>query len=169
MTAILVPVDSSAFSLLALRHLIQRIRGGEPLQLHLLNVQPRFSFFVARFLRHGEIAAFRGERAAAALERAQSVLGEAGIACTREVRFGDAAREIVRCARSGGFDEIVMASWGIGSFAEALCGSITARVLRSSPIPVEVIPAPDHRGIRAYADGAGLGAAILVLAYLAFE
>ena len=169
MALILVPVDCSEFSLLAIRHLIGRARGGEPLRLHLLNVQPRFSFLVARFLCHGEIARFRRERAAEALDRAEQPLKEAGIACTTEVRFGDAAREIVRCARAGGFDAIVMGSWGIASLAEVLCGSITARVLRSSPVPVEVIPAPDHRGARAYADGAGLAAAILVLAYLAFE
>ena len=48
MTTILLPCDGSESALLAVRHAIAEFRRDAGLHVHLLNVQPPFSAYVAR-------------------------------------------------------------------------------------------------------------------------
>jgi len=73
------------------------------------------------------------------------------VAVRREVVTGDPAHEIVRCARDGGCDLIVMATHGYGPFRRFLLGSVTAKVLHDAPCPVWTGPhleqAPEYDSI----------------------
>ena len=169
MSRILIPVDATDVSRFAIEHAIRRVRTGEALEIHLLNVQPRFSRHVAQFVSRHALDLFYWDRSATALTPATDLLHRAGIRCTTGVRRGDPALEIARCAESNGFSAIVMATRGMGSVWEMLLGSVTARVLRLSRVPVEVVPAHRRSSLRAYAGPAGLGAGILMLLYLAFD
>ena len=59
------------------------------------------------------------------------------------VRRGRPADQIVGYARESGADLVVIGRSGQTGVAEALLGSTTDRVLRKSPAPVVVVPAPD--------------------------
>lgn len=55
---------------------------------------------------------------------------------TRQVVIGDPATEIVKNAKSGAFDLIMMGTHGSGEFRRYLLGSVAAKVLHDAPCPV---------------------------------
>lgn len=80
------------------------------------------------------------ERAArASLEPLRALLAEAGVAADVDVAVGRPGEEIVRCARLGGFDLVVVGRRGLGPVAGMVLGSVSAYVIRNSPIPVLVV------------------------------
>jgi nucleotide-binding universal stress UspA family protein len=76
------------------------------------------------------------------VQRAQQDLDQAlgpeldGIAVTRLLLRGDPADEIVRTAREGNVDLIVMSTHGYGAFHRFVLGSVLGKVLHESPCPV---------------------------------
>lgn len=150
MFKILIPVGGSAASQQAVKHVIQRSWARDSLEPHLLHV--------LRSRRSHDMAA---------LDVAGDLFQRAGVPCISHLCYGDPAREIVRFAESNGFGGIVMASSGLGSLGEMLGGSVTAQVLRTSRIPVEVVPVSPRTRVRAYVTTAGIGAGIGVLLYAA--
>ncbi len=61
---------------------------------------------------------------------------------TTRLLDGDPAREILRAAREGDHDVIVMGSRGRGRMTAALLGSVSNRVMHDAEIPVIVIHPP---------------------------
>lgn len=55
---------------------------------------------------------------------------------------GDPAREILRAARDGDYDVIVLGSRGRGRVTAALLGSVSNRVMHDAEVPVIVIHRP---------------------------
>jgi len=75
---------------------------------------------------------------AATLRRAvDSVPPEIGV--TSQMLQGPAAETILRVARDGDYDLIVMGSHGHSRLHRALLGSVSYRVLHDSPVPVLLI------------------------------
>ena len=68
----LVPVDGSPNSLGAVRHVIKLVKNREPLEIHLLNVQPPVHGDVTMFVSASAVRAFHDEQAAKALAPARS-------------------------------------------------------------------------------------------------
>lgn len=58
---------------------------------------------------------------------------------------GIAFVEIVRHAREGGFDLIVMGTHGRTGIAHALLGSVAEKIVRKAPCPVLTVRLPDQR------------------------
>jgi len=170
MLKILVPVDTSTESRYAIQHVIHRVWTGEALEIHLIHVQARLSRYVSRFVARSDRQAYYAERSAIAFKAAGELLDRAGIRYSAvHVSQGDPAREIVRYAESNRFDGIVMASARLGSVSEAVLGSVAAKVLRTSRLPVEVVPASPRPRLRSYLGPAGVVAVLLGLAYAAIE
>ncbi len=170
MLKILIPVDASNESRYAIQHAIHRVWTGESLDIHLIHVQPRLGRYVSRFATQGDRQAFYAERSASAFKAAGELLDRAGIRYSAvHVSLGDPAREIVRYAESNRFDSILMATSRLGLMSEMILGSVAAKVLRTSHIPVEVVPASPRARLRSYAGPTGAVAWILGLIYLALE
>ena len=102
MLKVLVPVDGSPNALRAVRHAIDEYRRHHELELHLLNVQPRFSRHISRFVGRQDLQAWHRERADAALAPARgcSSRRKCRINCTRRSASGH-ARSVVRPNGSG--------------------------------------------------------------------
>ena len=165
MLKILIPVDTSNESRYAIKHVIHRVWTGEVLDIHLIFVQPRLSRLVARFVARRDRQAFYGERSAKAFDAAGTLLDRAGLRYSAHVSLGDPSREIVRYAESNRFDCILMATARLGRVSEMLFGSVTAKVRRTSRLPVEVVPASARARLRSYAGPAGAAACFLALLY----
>lgn len=152
MLKLLIPIDRSDASKLAIRHVIRRSWGGEAVEPHLLHV-----------------LASREEDGIEVLEAAGELLERGGLHFVAHIRYGSPAVEIVQFAESNRFGGVVMASSGLGSISEMLLGSVTARVLRTSRIPVEIVPVSPRSRLRAYTGPAGVGASLGALLYSALD
>ncbi|MCW5592622.1 MAG: universal stress protein [Burkholderiales bacterium] len=75
-----------------------------------------------------------------ALADARRIAREAGVAIdSRQIRAPQAAAAILNLAEAEGCDLIVMASNGYGDLLSIITGSITARVVSGSDLPVLVV------------------------------
>jgi nucleotide-binding universal stress UspA family protein len=80
------------------------------------------------------------DAAEAAVEEASSDAEAAGATVTRAVRVGVPHREICAYADDVGADVVVVGTHGRTGLSRALLGSVAARVVRSSTVPVLVVP-----------------------------
>jgi nucleotide-binding universal stress UspA family protein len=152
MLKLLIPIGSSKASRHAVQRVIQRAWAGEPLEAHLLHVLPS-----------------RQDNGVDTVDGAAELLERASVPYVAHICYGRPAPEIVRFAERNRFSGVVMASAGLGSISEMLLGSVTAQVLRTSHIPVEVVPVSPRSRARAYAGPAGVGLGLGVLLYNAFQ
>jgi nucleotide-binding universal stress UspA family protein len=109
-------------------------------EMILLHVVPPLSYPVGMLESGHEITA--RDLQAHIVQRAQKDLDQAlrpeldGIAVTPVLLRGNPADEIVKTARDGNVDLIVMGTHGYGAFYRFLLGSVTAKVLHESQCPV---------------------------------
>ncbi len=80
-------------------------------------------------------------QAAEELARRRSELESSGLAVTTEVVRGDPARAIVRAAKDGGVDLIVLGTHGRAGFEGFWARSVADRVFRRTRLPVLLVPA----------------------------
>jgi len=83
-----------------------------------------------------ELTSFVGSSLSAAVCRATSVRCEEAL--------GRPAREIMKRARRGGFDLIVLGTQGLSGASKMFFGSTTAGVLRDAAVPVLAVPPVPH-------------------------
>ena len=168
MLKVLVPVDGSPNALLAVRSAISEYQRHHELELHLLNVQPRLSHHIARFVSRQDREAWLHDRAEAAMASASAELQQAGVPCETHWVVGDRAAEICRAAVRLGVHHIVMGTARKNSLTRMLEDSVTNRVLEATPVPVEVVAGGtvskwESWGLPAAAVGAGGGLLFLAL------
>jgi nucleotide-binding universal stress UspA family protein len=136
----LIPVDGSKTSERAVRHVIELTRGGEPMEVHLINVQdPADAPELKRFMKPAEIKRIQREHGAAVLATAARLLERAGVPCKTHVMIGDPAETIAKFAKRGGFQKIIMGTHGRGAIAGLLMGSVATKVLHHSSVPVTLV------------------------------
>ena len=135
--SILVPVDFSSNSVLALKH-AQTIATRFGGSLHLVHVCEVPSVLTgsmdAYAIAYTNWSQQLGEEAERELLKAVSQLE--GVAVTTEVLFGSPARAIVAAATDRKTDLIVMGTHGHGPLMHALMGNVAERVVRTAPCPV---------------------------------
>lgn len=138
---ILLPVDGSEQALRAARHVAAMGRGlPKPPTVLLLNVQPPVaSGLVRRFLSQEALDGYYRDEARGALESAEAVLTQSGIAAESHVVVGDIAATIAEFAASHGCDQIVMGTRGLGGVKGALLGSVATEVLHLTDRPVLLV------------------------------
>ena len=167
MLKVLVPVDGSTNSLRAVRHVIAEYQRHHELEVHLLNVQPRLSRYVTRFLSRGDRETWQSDHAKAAMASGIALLTEAAVPHHPHAATGDSAAEICRHATNLSIHHIVMGRARKNSITRMLEDSVTSRVLEQSPVPVEVVAGDavskwERWGLPAGAFGAG-GLLLLVI------
>jgi len=139
MLKVLVPIDGSENSLVAVRHAIAEYQRHHELELHLLNVQPPLSRHVARFINRSDRDGWHRERAESAMAQARKTLELAGVPHQVHWSVGERAAQICGTATRLGVHHIVMGSARRNSITRMFEDSVTARVLDSTPVPVEVV------------------------------
>lgn len=139
MATLLLPCDGSSNALLAVRHAVDAFRCGDVLMVHLLNVQPPFSAYVARHVSRELRADFHRERADEALAKARQLLESAGASHHIHIEIGDKANCIADAARRLRCDRVVVGSARKSALVRAVENSLTNRVLERCSVPVEVV------------------------------
>lgn len=140
MSRILLPVDGSANSVRAARHVVNRFLAEPGMEVHLLHVRQPLSQHIARFVSARNRAAFHREAAALALVPSSETLTRFGVPHTQHVELGKRADVIVRVANRLQVSEIVMGTARKNSLTRLLEDSVTHRVIETAAMPVEIVP-----------------------------
>jgi nucleotide-binding universal stress UspA family protein len=136
----LVPVDGSEPSLRAVSYLIRLAKCREVEQVHLVNVrEPADAWEIRRFLNPDEIAEMQQREGEVDLSAAKALLDAAGIAYDAKVLVGPVAPTIADYAAEQGCDSIVMGTHGRGGLADLFMGSVAAKVIHLTRLPVTLI------------------------------
>jgi nucleotide-binding universal stress UspA family protein len=140
MLRILLAVDGSPSSLDAVKfaHRMLETCGADG-ELHLVNVQPPLPAAAADFVPVEAVQGYHEDEGRKALEAAISLLDSAGRKYQTRVLIGDAATTISDCAKRWNCDLIIMGSRGYGAIQGLLLGSVTAKVLHISKVPVTIV------------------------------
>ena len=150
---ILVPVDGSALSLEAVRHVLALVRDGLKAEVLLANVQEPASLYEIVTVRDPALLQDVSAGAGAyLLEAAEALCHAAGVECETAVASGDPAHALIDIALEYGCGAIVIGAHGKGALASALLGSVSLAVVHASPVPVTLVkqavvdpPAADDR------------------------
>ncbi len=136
----LVPVDGSECCERAVAHVIRLAQCRESPEIHLLNVrEPVSAWEVRRFLNDAEVAEMQQREGESDVSAARALLDAAGLAYQVQIMAGPVAQTIADTARRKGCDSIVMGTHGRGGLATLFLGSVAAKVIHLSEIPVTLV------------------------------
>jgi nucleotide-binding universal stress UspA family protein len=163
MLRLLVPIDGSANSGHAVRHVIKSFLSNPACEVHVLNVQAPLSRHIANVLRASDRSAWHRTRAEETLAPSVELLRQHGIPHAIHVRVGDAAHVIAAEAARLRCNRIVMATARKNSLTRMLQDSTTYRVLESTSIPVELVAGDAVSPLERWGVPAGIGALAAIL------
>lgn len=162
---ILVPVDASEAALAPLSYLESLARSGVPLEVLVVNVQPRFHRHVAQFTSRASRDALRAERSRAAMARAIEALALKNIPFRAFAEVGKPAERIAAIAERERVDEVMMGVGRHPAWLRWVNPSIAQSVMEQTDIPVTVLARGQAGAFERYALPAGVaGLAALLLA-----
>lgn len=163
MKKILLPVDGSANSLQAVRHVVNQFLGDSAMEVHLLHVRTPLSQHIARFVSRRDRESFHREEAEQALAPARALLNQFGVPHADHVELGGKAATIHRMAQRLRVSRIVMGTARKNSVTRMLEDSVTSKVLEIAQVPVEVIAGQSVSNLEKFGVPAGVGAAVAFL------
>ena len=166
MLKILVPIDGSRNSHFVVPHVIREFQKNKALEIHLLNIQPPFSWRIARFASKKTRDEFHRDQAEKALRKVRRALDGFGVRYSLHVEVGNKAKIITETARRLRCDHIVMSTARKNSLTRMLEDSTTNNVLELTSVPVELIAGDAVSRIERYGIPAGIGT-ILGLVFFA--
>lgn len=146
---ILVPHDFSAGASQAasLAHDLAKVHGGRLVFLHVAELPPLVSAGAAIVPDGGgtpiSVADFAVQSAGDQLAKLVAEFGTDGVEASFEAVLGHPAAEITTVAEKIGADVIVIATHGRSGLARALLGSVAAKVVRHSKVPVVTVRIED--------------------------
>jgi len=165
MLRILIPIGGTRNDRFAVQYVIKRIMNNTAMEVHLVNVPIPFSAYVAQFSSRASRDDYHREQAERALAPVREMLDKFSIPYSVHVEVGDRARVITDAARRLRCDEIVMATARKNSLTRLVESSVTDRVIKLTPVPVEVIAGDSMSRWERYGIPAAIGAlAALVMA-----
>ena len=134
---ILVPLDGSEHSTRALEKAVQIAKqiGGKVTLVHVYLVSQsaitpmQVSRYVQAIRKQGEIVLAEGEKRANA----------EGVQVEKLLVMGHAVEEILKTAKKGNFNLVVIGARGMSKIKELLMGSVSDGVTKHAPCPVLVV------------------------------
>ena len=163
MMKILIPVDGSASSLYAARHVSAELLRDPAIEIHLLSVQGRFSRHIAQFLNRKDLERFYREEAENKLRSVRDFFDRQDIPYIAHVEVGHKAEIIADMAKRLGCHHIVMGTARKNSLTRMVEASVTNRVLELTTVPVEVIAGDAVSPFERYGIPAAIGAGLMLL------
>jgi nucleotide-binding universal stress UspA family protein len=139
---ILVAVDGSAYSLRAVRNLVEHADWyREPPEVELVYVNPPLPYGgrAESVLGRKRIDRYHREEGETALRGARKQLAAAGIRHVDHVLVGPVAESIVRLARTRKCDVILIGTHGRSAAGNLLLGSVANKVLHLATVPVQLV------------------------------
>lgn len=146
---ILVPHDFSAGAGRAaqLAHDLAKVHGARLVFLHVAELPPLLGAGAAIVPEEGgapiSVGDYAVRSAAERLAELAAEYGKDGVVASYEAVLGHPAAEISTVAEKLGADAIVIGTHGRTGLARALLGSVTARVVRHSRVPVVTVRIDD--------------------------
>ncbi len=104
-----------------------------------LNVQPVVPNRAASFVGKATVDQYHQAEAEEVLGTVTTFLDRHDMHYTSSYQVGHAAEEILRAAKEGKVDLIVMGSRGLGGIGSLLLGSVAQSILSASEVPVLVV------------------------------
>ena len=163
MLKVLIPVDGSPNCQFAVKHVIKQFMANTAMETHLLNVQPPFSSYIARFVSRKTLHDHHRDEAEKALRPVRQMLDGFGIPYSVHIEVGDRAQSIIATARRLRCDQIVMSTARKNSLTRLIENSVTNKVLELTSVPVEVIAGDAVSRWERYGIPAGLSALLALL------
>ena len=161
---ILMPVDASTAALAPLAF-IRNLMKSTPVEVLVLNVQPRFHRHVSQWTSKGAREALRAERSREAMAKAIEELSLAGIPFRAVSETGVPAERIAAVAEREAIDEIMMGVGRHPAWLRWVNPSIAQGVMERTDIPVTVFARGQAGAFERYAVPAGVaGLAALLIA-----
>jgi len=141
MFRILIAVDGSENANRAVEYVLQLARNyREPLEVHVLNVQPPVTFGdTKKFVGQEALNAYYHDEGIKMLAAARQRLDQSAIAHTYHIGVGPVAETIADYAREHGCAQIIMGTRGLSSISSLLVGSVAAKVLHLATVPVTLV------------------------------
>jgi nucleotide-binding universal stress UspA family protein len=138
---ILVPTDGSVCALRALDYAIDMSKSmGNAASISLLSVHDDTGLkHVRKHFPKGTIEDFLHDLSVKELKSSKSKLEKSSLDHEVIIKTGHVAGEIIKVAKSGKFDLIVMGAKGRSTFTDLLIGSVAQRVLSATHVPVTLI------------------------------
>ena len=139
---ILVATDGSKYALRAVKYAAKLIALLRPAShsITLISVHDNTGMRIANSILGSEdVIAYLHERSTAELKAAMTFLESAGIDHKSVIRTGHIAQEIVKFAKEGKFDLVVLGSKGRSAIVDILVGSVAQRVLATALQPVVLV------------------------------
>jgi Ca2+-transporting ATPase len=163
MLKVLIPVDGSRNCEFAVKHVIRQFMNNTAMEIHLLNVQPPFSSWVAGFLRRKTVREYHRDEAENALRPIRQLLDSFGVPFAVHIEIGERAECITATAHRLRCDHIVMSAARKNSLTRLVENSTTNHVLELTSVPVEIIAGDAVSPWERYGIPAGLGTLIALL------
>lgn len=137
---ILLAVDGSDISTRAVKHVVALAKAlASPPTVVLANVDAPLLQRVAVTMGAQGVARYHAENAEIMCKDARRLLKRAGLLHDEEIHVGDIADVLLKVAAKRKVDLIVMGSHGNGPFRGMFLGSVSAKVISSTTIPVTIV------------------------------
>ena len=163
MLKVLVPVDGSRNCEFAVKHVIKEFMNNTAMGIHLLNVQPPFSSYIARFVSRKSLHDYHRDASERALAPIKQMLDGFGIPHSAHAAVGERAKTIADMARRLRCDRIVMSTARKNSLTRLVEDSVTNKVLELTSVTVEVIAGDAVSKFERYGIPAALAALLAAL------
>jgi nucleotide-binding universal stress UspA family protein len=137
---LLIPVDGSELSLLAVEHALALASHGLQAELVLVNVQEPASLYELVTLHDAEaLAKVAHDAGMDMLAPAMARVSAVGVPFLAQVVTGDPASMVLEVLEEQACDGIVLSSRGHGMLRGGWLGSVSQALIEGAPVPVTVV------------------------------